>query len=300
MGRDSVPFPPERIVLGTAQFGLEYGVANVGGAPDDERIGRILALARTAGIRMLDTAIAYGNAEERLGRLGFEGLAPMTKLPAVPAGCHDVGGWVESQVRASMARLRVARLAAVSLHRPAQLREPVAGDLVAALQRLRSDGLASAIGVSIYSPEELPTAFDAFDFDLVQAPYSVFDRRIVASGWSAELQRRGCSLHLRSCFLQGLLLLPAGRRPEWCRRWASLFECWDSWLSASGLQPLEACLRFALSAPGQHSLVLGVDNCAQLEAILAATGDPLLDVPESLACSDMDLVNPARWPRQEK
>ena len=290
-------FPASRLALGTVQLGLRYGVANTQGVPDDAQAARILALARQAGVATLDPAVGYGDSEARLGALGVEGFAVMSKLPAAPEGV-DIARWVEQQVDGSLQRLRIARLDALSLHRPAQALGARGPALLAALREQRERGRVGALGVSIYSPEELAPLFAAFDFELVQAPANVFDRRIVDSGWAARLRERGCALHLRSCFLQGLLLLPAAQRPAWSVRWQGMFARWDRFLRESGLGALEACLRFALGLPGER-LVLGVDSAAQLEAILAVEGTPLA-LPSDLSCHDPDLLDPSRWPPTQK
>jgi aryl-alcohol dehydrogenase-like predicted oxidoreductase len=291
-------FPAAKLVLGTAQFGFDYGIANAGGTPTDQEVVRILELARASGIRMLDTAIAYGSSESRLGGLGLAGLAPMSKLPPLPPSIADVSAWVDAQLDGSLRRLRVERLAALSLHRPADALGPRGPALLAALGVQQARGRVGLLGVSVYGPEELAPLFEAFDFGLVQAPGNVFDRRMVASGWTHKLRARGCALHLRSCFLQGLLLMPPATRPAWCARWPELFRGWDDCLEAAGLGAAEACVRHAL-ASGADALVVGVDNSAQLGAILAIPGEPL-DLPAALACDDPDLVNPSRWPPPEK
>jgi aryl-alcohol dehydrogenase-like predicted oxidoreductase len=291
-------FPGARIALGTAQFGLAYGIANSTGAIADAEAARVLALARAGGIDMLDTAIAYGDSEARLGALGVGGLNVMTKLPALPVDCMDAGTWVREQVGLSLARLRVERLHALSLHRPRDALSARGSALLRALRDERESGRVGLVGVSVYGPEELAPLFAVFDFDLVQAPGNPFDRRMVASGWSEALRARGCALHLRSCFLQGLLLLPAPRRPAWCGRWQAPFARWDRFLRDSGKGALEACLRHGL-ASGADRLVLGVDSGAQLEAILAVPGEPMV-LPMELSCDDPDLLNPSRWPPPEK
>jgi aryl-alcohol dehydrogenase-like predicted oxidoreductase len=293
----SATVPGARIALGTAQFGLRYGISDAG-APGNVEAARILELAREAGVDTLDTAIAYGDSEARLGELGVEAFAVMSKLSALPEDCADVRAWVGAQVQASLRRLRVPRLAALSLHRPAQALGPRGTELLSALREQREAGRVGAIGVSVYDPEELAPLFAAFDFELVQAPGNVFDRRMAASGWSDRLRQRGCPLHLRSCFLQGLLLLPPARRPGWSLRWRGLFDRWDGLLRESGFGALETSLRFALGLQAER-LVLGVDNAAQLEAILALPGTPL-ELPADLACNDPDLIDPSRWPIPEK
>lgn len=99
----------ERLALGTVQFGLAYGVANRVGQPSEDSAAAIVAAARRAGIDTLDTAIAYGDSERRLGEIGVDGWRVVTKLPPMPAGTSDVGEWVRRSVDGSLARLGVTR-----------------------------------------------------------------------------------------------------------------------------------------------------------------------------------------------
>jgi aryl-alcohol dehydrogenase-like predicted oxidoreductase len=287
----------DAIVLGTVQFGLPYGVANRSGAPDDEQAATILRIARRGGIRMLDTAVAYGDSEARLGEIGVAGLQVMSKLPPLPDDCADVAGWAREQVAGSLQRLRVDRLHGLSLHRPGQLLEARGGELYRALCSLREQGLVEKIGVSIYQPDELERLFAEYRFDMVQSPFNIFDRRLLTSGWIDRLAALDCELHVRSIFLQGLLLMPAGERPSYFNRWRDLLEDWDRWLRKSGVSALQACLGFALAQPGIAKVVVGVDGPAQLEEILLAAEAPALPMPAELSSTDPDLLNPARWPQ---
>jgi aryl-alcohol dehydrogenase-like predicted oxidoreductase len=285
------------IVLGTVQFGLAYGVANSAGPPSDEQATTILRIARRGGIRTLDTAVAYGNSEARLGELGVANLQVMSKLPPLPDDCADVAGWVRDQVAGSLQRLRIDRLHGLSLHRPEQLLEASGGELYRALCSLREQGLVEKIGISIYQPDELERLFAEYRFDMVQSPFNVFDRRLLTSGWIDRLAALGCELHVRSIFLQGLLLMPAAERPAYFTRWPELLAEWDRWLHETGVSALQACLGFALAQAGIAKAIVGVDGPGQLEEILLAADAPLLPVPDELFSTDPDLLNPSRWPR---
>ena len=57
-----------KIVIGTAQFGLDYGIANNLGKMKFEEIKKIINFARLKKLRIL-IANAYGDCEERLGKL---------------------------------------------------------------------------------------------------------------------------------------------------------------------------------------------------------------------------------------
>lgn len=284
-----------KLALGTAQFGLNYGIANHGGQVSQAEAGRILALAAARGIDMLDTAIAYGDSEQALGQLGVADWQIVTKLPSLPDDCKDVAAWVEMQISGSLARLGVARLHGVLLHRPDQLFGPHGAQLLFALKNLKEQGMTRKIGVSVYAPDELERLFNAMDFDLVQAPLNILDRRLMDSGWAQRLKGLGVELHVRSVFLQGLLLMPSNMRPAKFSRWAALWSAWERWLAETGLTPLQACLNFALALPEVDKVVIGVDSADHLREILAASDRLLPGMPEWPGALDPDLLHPARW-----
>jgi len=284
-----------KLALGTVQFGLAYGIANETGKVGYSEARDILREARKAGIDTLDTAIAYGNSEQVLGEIGVNGWRVVSKLPELPAGCSDVPGWVERQVTESLQRLGIDRLHAVLLHRPDQLLDSRGDALYKALSDLRERGQTGKVGVSVYSPQQLDRLFEYMHFDLVQAPLSVLDRRIVESGWSERLRKMKVELHTRSAFLQGLLLMSSSDRPAKFDRWQPIWNEWDRWLQTTGLSPLEACLRYALSADGVDRVVVGVDSCDQMREILAAASGRLVDFPDWPASIEPDLINPSAW-----
>lgn len=284
-----------KLALGTAQFGLAYGIANRSGQVEGQAVREILALARRAGIDTLDTAIAYGESELALGRAGVSGWRVITKLPEIPADSGPVETWVQAQAERSRLRLGIDVLDTVMLHRPGELFGPDGVELLAGLQSLKSSGCAKRIGVSIYSPEELPRLLDLAPFDAVQAPLNILDRRMVESGWAARLAATGVEFHARSLFLQGLLLFSPEARPSKFDRWPAVWRAWADWLESTGLTPLEACLRYVLSQDAVRRAVVGVDDAAQLEEILAAGATPLPTLPTWPMTVEEALINPSCW-----
>jgi aryl-alcohol dehydrogenase-like predicted oxidoreductase len=283
----------ERIALGTAQFGLLYGVSN------QDRVSQrsaadILAAARAAGVDTLDTAIAYGDSESVLGSIGVAGWKVISKLPAVPDQCTDVAAWVTGQVQASLRRLGIDGLEAVLLHRPQQLSGSTGAALLSALLEIRRTGLVRKIGVSIYGTDEIAPILERHRFDVLQAPCSILDQRILRSGWSERLAADGIELHTRSAFLQGLLLMAPHARPQKFARWNAVWATWDAWLASSGLSAAQACTRFALGAPGVAKVVAGFDSVAQFEEIAAAAAQPLESLPDWPEL-DERLLNPSYW-----
>ena len=284
-----------KLALGTAQFGLSYGIANKSGRVGFDEAKRILRDAACKGIDMLDTAIAYGDSEQVLGKIGVADWHVVSKIPALPAECTDVASWVEQTVQGSIDRLGVGQLYAVLLHRPSELFEAHGKQLFDALKHVKERGYARKIGVSVYVPDELEPLFDHFSFDLVQAPLNILDRRLIESGWTQRLKLMSVELHTRSVFLQGLLLMPTSNRPAKFDRWQHIWREWERWLQELGISPLEACLRYVLSVDEVDRAVIGVDSVKHLCEILEVTGGVLPNLPRWQRPIDADLINPSRW-----
>jgi aryl-alcohol dehydrogenase-like predicted oxidoreductase len=284
-----------RLALGTVQFGMNYGVANRQGQVDLAQAHSIIETARHAGIDTLDTAIAYGESESTLGQIDLDGFKIITKLPALPDDCADIAGWVEQQLAGSLGRLRCGAVQGLLLHRPEQLLGPKGAELYRGLAEMKAQGLVEQIGVSIYEPLELDTLCAAMDFDLVQAPFNILDARLTESGWLKRLSARGTELHVRSVFMQGLLLMTATERPHKFSRWSALWQEWHNWLGASGVTPVQACLRHALSFNAISRVVVGVDTAVQLQEIVSAANGPVPAIPQTLRSIDPELLNPSRW-----
>jgi len=284
-----------RLALGTVQFGLPYGIANRTGQVDPGVAAAILEFARGSGLDTLDTAIAYGESEQRLGEIGVSPWRIISKLPPVPDAYMDVSTWARQMVLGSLSRLGVGRLHGLLLHRAPDLLGPFGGELRDTMVSIKDEGLVENIGVSIYSPEELEAIHSCMPLDVVQAPFNVFDRRLETSGWLERLKRAGTKIHVRSVFLQGLLLMDAAVRPAKFRRWQALWDRWDAWLLRTGLTPLQACMGFVLSYPQVDRVVVGVDSVRHLLEIVDSVSGPGVDAPADLIGEDLDLLNPSRW-----
>lgn len=285
-----------KFAIGSVQFGLEYGVANKLGRVNESEAIEILRVAKNHGIDMLDTAIAYGDSEAVLGRLGVSDWNVITKLPGIPENCSDVADWVADQIDQSMKRLGVSVLYGVMLHRPSQLLQYEGEKLYVALEKLKTNGLTKKIGVSIYKPDELNLLLDRYDFDIVQSPLNVWDRRIVSSGWAARLKQAGIELHTRSAFLQGLLLIPEPQRPEKFKRWSALWSRWDSWLAESHISSLQACLYYLNSIPEVDRVVVGIDSAHHIHQVLEAENGVLNYPPDFFKDDDDErILDPSVW-----
>ena len=284
-----------RLAIGTVQFGQVYGVANQTGQVPQQEAEAMLHLAATNGIDTLDTAIAYGDSENTLGKAGVRGFKVITKLTEAPKECPDVSSWVQDQVFASLVRLGVDSLYGLLIHRPAQLSGSQGKNLYRSLQELKEKGLVRKIGASIYNPLDLEEMSRTFRFDLIQAPFNLVDRRLQKTGWLKKLKDKGVEIHTRSAFLQGLLLMSPKIITAKFTSWSDLWNRWHSWLAINKSPAVGTCLAFPLSFPEIDRVVVGADSVSQLTQIIEATKNlPGGDFPE-ISCVDENIIDPSRW-----
>ena len=287
-----------KIALGTAQFGLPYGISNVNGQVERAEINQIFKQARTAGITMLDTAIAYGNSEENIGATDSEGFEVVTKLPPLTGAVTSVSQWVRSQIENSLTKLKRNSVYGLLLHNPADLLGDYGDELYASLALLKEEGLVKKIGISIYTPTELDSLIPTYMPDIVQAPLNVFDRLLETSGWLSRLSKMNVEIHIRSVFLQGLLIQKPNERPANFEKWNQEFVNFDSWIESRQVSPLASCLGHVLSYPEISKVLVGVTSTNELAEIIAATIGESQRAPDNLRSSDLELIQPINWNKQ--
>lgn len=290
--------------LGAVQFGLDYGISNQGGQTPEPEVRRILDLAAAGGVRVLDTAAAYGESEAVLGRClpreaGFRVITKTAPLREA-RGTVDGPRLVREGFADSLQRLGLPRVSGLLAHHAADLLGPGGEAVWAALEDFRARGLAKKIGLSVYAGAEIDAALARFDIDLVQVPASVLDQRLVAGGQLARLAARGVEVHARSVFLQGLLLLDPAAAPAYFEPVRGRLAAWRDFLDSRGLSPAQGALAFARSLAGVGVVLAGVENAAQLEANIAdfaAAASSGLDLAAfaPFALDDERFVNPGNW-----
>jgi len=256
-----------KLCLGTAQFGLPYGITNKAGQVAESEVRRILAVAAQHGIEMFDTAQAYGPAESVLGQCSPPPLRRrlISKLPAQA----DPDGW-EQSFQASLKRLQTDKLDGFLLHRPADLLGPQGARLLDWLESLRERGLVHRLGVSIYDASELE-GLPMDRLQLVQLPLSIYDQRLLLDGTVDQLKSAGLAVHARSLLLQGLLLKPADQWPKFLTPgFSQHHRQLIQYLAERGLSLLDAAVAFARSCDGLEAVLVGVLSAEELSELLAA------------------------------
>ena len=285
-----------KLILGTAQLGMDYGITNQNGRASSSEAKTVIQLAEKSGIKYLDTAVAYGDSEKLLGDFSISSNI-ITKLPRIPDDLMDVEDFVRDTVINSLKKLRRKSLYGLLLRDVNEKSKKRLFKLLKILEKLKEENLVSKIGVSIYQPSDLEFFFNEMSIDLVQSPLSILDQRLVHSGWLSKLKKLGVTVHVRSIFLQGLLLKSPTELlvelPEFTRNWHLL----NNFMDASKISALELCLSYPESLSGVDGIVVGVNRSNELLQVLKAYGSLSSDNIDvsALSCGNTDLIDPRKW-----
>lgn len=287
-----------KIGLGTAQLGLDYGIANRRGRPDRDAVRAILDQAAEHGIRVLDTSPAYGDAELRIGELSPAGtpFSIVTKTPELDAE-HDAPRHVEGHLRESLRRLDTPQVYGLLAHAPDDLLGPRGAAIYETLCRLRAAGMVSRIGVSVYTGEQIDAILERYEIDLIQVPLSILDQRLLDSGHLRALKQAGVEVHARSVFLQGLLTLTPAELPVYFESAREPLLRLGSAAEREGATILEAAIGFVHGLAEVDSLICGVESPDQIGPIVRAARreiDP--ECFRGLGLKDPRILDPSTWP----
>jgi len=266
----------EKLVLGTVQFGLDYGINNFNGKPSRQKSFEILDSAYENGIRIFDTANSYGDAEEILEEFlqnhNFDKeikIITKVKPNIISESRGDAYELIDSSLKESLKRLKRDYVDGYLFHTPAYIRD---GKLVDVLDKLKSQGLAKNIGVSIYEEEDAIYAAKLKQVDYIQVPYSIFDQRLDKTDFFQIARKNGKTVFARSAFLQGLFFLPEEKIPAHLENTKAYFRDFDKIISKYGLSRQQAALLFSYNNKNIDYVVFGVDNIGHLEENIKIVG----------------------------
>jgi len=273
-----VTSPVKKMVLGGAQIGLNYGINNSHGKPSFKSASNLVIKAICNGVEYIDTASAYGDSESILGKILTKGWASrvttITKLTPLN-DCHEgmdeelVSTFVKASVYQSCFHLGVQTLSCLMLHRASHLTN-WGGIVWKTLLELQEQGVVSALGVSVQTPDEVELVLANKAVGFIQMPFNLLDDRWVEAIKSIQHRKkeRKIVVHVRSSLLQGLLISEDHKlweranveKPslviEYLKRLAEETKCNSI---------LELCLTYVRSLNWVDGVVVGMETVQQLE-----------------------------------
>ena len=292
-----------RLVLGTAQLGMTYGIANKSGRPNLDLTKQIVKTAWENGIREYDTAQGYGESENVLGN-ALRSLGICSKISVITKLDRNLDhlgkAALEEAVKESLCHLDVPILHGLMLHRQEYLElwEKGLGDT---LQSFITKGLTEHIGVSVYSPDKAVLALETDGIDMIQIPSNILDRRFEKAGVFRLAEENGKQIYVRSVFLQGLLFMESERVPANMQFAVEVLKKLEAFSQETGLSKQELALGYVRQAYPQAKVVFGVETPEQISGNLKSWETILPvgiveKVQKDFGYVEERILNPALWP----
>lgn len=293
------------LCIGTVQFGMDYGIAGQKHPSLNEAV-TILDYAAQNGIKTIDTANAYGTAEEVVGE--FLGRKTVQRselfiisklkpnlLDEVDASCYyDV---MKSNLISTLQRMKTDYLDSYLLH---SSRYVFNDEIIDVLGRFQREGYARHVGVSVYEPDEAEKCIERQNVDFMQLPFSIFDQRMLKEGIFLKAEGSGTQIHSRSAFIQGLILLEEKNVPPFLEKAKPIIRKIDELCGKYAISRIALAMGFVKEQNVISHLVFGVDNLEQLKEDIKCFNyniprDVINEIGRKFENIEADVVMPSLW-----
>ena len=284
-----------KIALGTAQFGLDYGINNKRGKIPFSEVEQIIKLCYDNGIGMLDTAFSYGDSEDVIGAILVKNNYNFNIISKLPS--KALPNNVLFHFKKSLERLKQNELYGYLLHNFKTFKKYP--EIWKILQDLKNSKNVKKIGFSLYYPSELDYLFkNNIDFDIIQIPYSIFDQRF--ENYFFELKKRNIEIHVRSVFLQGLFFKKQRELSENFIKIREKIKIINQMSKNMITSIASVCLEFALMNKKIDKVVIGVDNIKNLQDNLREIKvnrikDKYYNLLKNMRVNDENITLPFKW-----
>lgn len=290
-----------KLAIGTVQFGLDYGLTNLTGKTSIDDAKRILEYAENQNIQVIDTSPAYGESEEVLGKQNLNSFKVITKTVNIKSnkiGNNDLVE-IENSFQQSLQTLNLDVIDGLFIHNAKDLYKEGNQRLHEKLMEFKERGLVKKIGVSVYDRFEIDELYSKYAFDMVQLPINVLDQRLDDGFILKELKRENVEIHVRSIFLQGLLLNETSLLPDQFKGVFPTLKKYFMYLEEIGMNKMEGALKYIYDIEEIDYAVVGTTNVSQLQQINEAFNNIRKSRGQydlsKYACSDRQIIDPRKW-----
>ena len=284
-----------KIILGSANFDQVYGIKK--NFIKRKEIKKLLNIALKNKIKTIDTSPLYNKSEKIIGLINSNRFGIISKIPQKPENIKkkNINKWIIKKVMNSLKNLKIEKFECLLLHDAKSLLSEYGNEIYKSMNNIKKNGLTKKIGISIYDFNILSKILKKFKIDLIQAPFNIFDQRLVKTGWLEKIKKRKIEIHVRSIFLQGILLLQYNQLPKKLKKFKKDWTKWENWLKKNKLKPLQACLSFVLKQNKLDGIVIGYNNNYQLKQILKLKKSKRNFTTSQLSIKNNQLVDPREW-----
>jgi aryl-alcohol dehydrogenase-like predicted oxidoreductase len=286
-----------KLILGTVQFGLDYGINNSKGKPSLDTVFKILNKAWDNGIRILDTAEAYGTSQEVIGKYHKE--FPKRKFKIISKLLPNSTikpEELKSHLKSNLDLLKIDNFYGYMFHSFDSYSNNI--ELQNELVLAKAEGLIEKLGVSLHSNTQLKEVLQNDNFKLIQLPFNLFDNHSKRGELLIEAQNKGVEIHTRSVFLQGLFFKNHDNILSNLSGFIPFLEQINKIKLSHNLSTETLCLQYALQKPYINQVLIGVDNEAQLISNIKYAKQKI-ELPnkviDAINIENQLLLNPANW-----
>jgi aryl-alcohol dehydrogenase-like predicted oxidoreductase len=283
-----------KLILGTVQFGLEYGINNIKGKPEKETVFEILSYAYDNGIKYLDTAELYGDAHNLISE--FHKLNPTKKFNIITKFPHEFEDSVGDKIITYLTQLKVDQLYAILFHsfesylkHKEQLRNII---------QLKNISL-KFIGVSVYTNEQIDEVISDINIDIIQIPFNLFDNLNQRGELLKKAKNKNKIIHTRSSFLQGLFFMKKNNPNIIRTKLEKELDIIAEVSLKSTLSIGSIALNYCLMQNNIDGVLIGVDSLQQLKENIAYSENKIsnqyVNEIEMINIQNCDLLNPSLW-----
>jgi aryl-alcohol dehydrogenase-like predicted oxidoreductase len=284
-----------KLILGTVQMGVPYGISNSSGKISLENSLEILSFAFDNGIEILDTAEAYGNAHEVIGT--FHKQHPDKRFKIITKLPHQSKMNINDKVDEYLKELGVKQLHALLFHSFSTYQETVNNFDV--LRNLKAAGKTKYLGVSVYTNTEIETVLLNDDIDIIQLPFNLFDNENLRGDILKTAQEKGKIIHTRSALLQGLFFKDVNDDIAIVKKLKSELSTLSVISNSHDIRISQLALGYCLLQPNIDNVLIGVDSIDQLKDNLNAVNfhlkKEIVDEINTINVKNLDLLNPSLW-----
>lgn len=284
-----------KIGIGSAQWGMNYGVSNTKGRTSESEVNSILSFAKKANIQIIDTAHNYGISEKIIGKYTDNYFKIITKTPHLESNLilQDDINFLKKSFYQSLTNLKKDKIYCLLIHNIRDLFKEGSEKIINYLYDLKRDNFVEKIGISIYPDCDIRKILGIISVDIIQLPINVFDQRLLQNGTIDLIKSFGIEIHARSIFLQGLLLTK--NYPEYFKRWSNEINNWKNFCFEKNKSPLEISLNFINNLNQIDNLIIGIEDLSQLKEIINSLNTNQVIDLSKFASSNENLVNPNNW-----
>lgn len=287
-----------KIIIGTAQFGLSYGINNKIGKPDTETVKQILDYAIDHGISFLDTAEAYGDSHEVIGRYHKSSLKKYNVITKFSLARKDLPINLIDRVYKDLDVMNVSSLYAYMFHSFKDFRS-YSKFYKEELIKLKKEGYIKKIGVSLYTNQEVAEVLDSDIVDLIQLPFNLLDNNNQRSSVLEMIKGKEMEIHTRSTFLQGLFFKSEKELSMRLKPMIKYIKQVGMIANKNNISLNDLALSYVFGQKIIDKVLIGVDSLEQLkenyQSLKISLSDDMIEEIDQINVKEVELLNPNNW-----